>query len=661
MRLALVRASVVLGITGVVLCSPSMLTAQKVGKKSASAHRKPTYLLQQMRTLRYQLKPQYMGVHPRVYFTDAELKVLRTRAHGVDKVWWQRQLASLRVLKGPPPAPPAQARRNQNTVGLAIAEAAFAYRIQGTPRILALTKEYMNAACSYPVWGYTYDKPNVDLAAGHLLYGVAVGYDLLYHDLTPPERARYRACIAFHGHLVYEFFRPRPGHKWTFSQNHTFIPIAGLGVAAYAVYGEVPEAAQWAALARAIYKRVLETYSQDGYYYEGVEYWIFATPWLIHYLDALKHAAGVDLFNQSGLRKADLYMAYSMTPGGQLPFDFGDVYEGAITRAHQGSPYRRSHPNGHFRTNYNLLYDLAAQFHSPQIQGVADWLRSLGQTSQEPWWTLAWRDPNLPSEPMTRLKPWHWFHDHDVVFWRSGWGPSATAIAFRCGPPEGHSATGLIPRLPAWRRSEGHNHPDINSFIIWAHDAYLTGNSGYAGVPRSISANTLLVDGKGQGHTGGHDAWKGFPYTLLNKVRIVKAVLTSSGFDIEGEAAGAYDPSLGLTEYQRELKMTSPGQIVVEDHIASTRPDTYSEVLHADRGIIERRPDDFTLEGYGGALQADLKQPRNVSESIEKNMVVGPGKPGSVQKGTLEQRGMRVVVSTKHPVTSAEFLWKLSF
>jgi hypothetical protein len=84
-------------------------------------------------------------------------------------------------------------------------------------------------------------------------------------------------------------------------QKHTFIPMAGLGIAAYAVYGEVPEAKQWAALARAIYSKVLETYSKDGYYYEGFEYWIFSTPWIIHYLDAQKHATGEDLFDQPGL------------------------------------------------------------------------------------------------------------------------------------------------------------------------------------------------------------------------------------------------------------------------------------------------------------------------------------------------------------------------
>ncbi|MGH9831474.1 MAG: hypothetical protein ACRD9Y_00580 [Blastocatellia bacterium] len=50
-------------------------------------------------------------------------------------------------------------------------------------------KKYLEAAVSYDVWGYIYNKPNVDLAAGHLLYGMGWGYDLLYHDLTEAARA----------------------------------------------------------------------------------------------------------------------------------------------------------------------------------------------------------------------------------------------------------------------------------------------------------------------------------------------------------------------------------------------------------------------------------------------------------------------------------------
>ena len=46
----------------------------------------------------------------------------------------------------------------------------------------------MDAAVTYDVWGYAASKPNIDLGAGHLLYGMGIGYDLLYHDLSDAER-----------------------------------------------------------------------------------------------------------------------------------------------------------------------------------------------------------------------------------------------------------------------------------------------------------------------------------------------------------------------------------------------------------------------------------------------------------------------------------------
>src|SRR5216683_5586687 len=488
------RAASAFSMLPALICFAGLLCGQmaaqdaneSLGPKDHAAKGASTPLLLEMKTLRSSVRAELAGVHPRVYFTGAELEALRVVAHGAQKTWWNEQLQHIRALKGPPPPPPAETRRAQNDVALAIAEAAFAYKMEGDPKYLAAAKLYMDAAVSYDVWGYSFSKPNVDLAAGHLLYGMGVGYDLLYKDLTPAERERYRNKIARQGHLLYEFFAPRPGRSWAYSQNHTFIPMAGLGVAAYAVYGEVPEAKQWAALARAIYSKVLETYSKDGYYYEGFEYWIFSTPWIIHYLDAQKHATGEDLFDQPGLRKTHLYAAHSLTPGGQMMFDFGDVFAGPVTRAKMGDDYKRSHPGGHFESNYNLLYDLAARFNDSEIQGVADW----------------------------------------------------------------------IAKMPDWHTEQGHVHPDVNSFILWAHGQYLTGDSGYAGVPMTIEHNTLLVDGRGQGNEGkGHDAWAGFPYEQMNKARITLAQLTSDGFELEGEGAAVYDSSLGLKRYLRRLTM----------------------------------------------------------------------------------------------------------
>jgi phage-related protein len=110
---------------------------------------------------------------------------------------------------------------------------------------------------------------------------------------------------------------------------------------------------------------------------------------------------------------------HSLTPDGQMMLDFGDVFARPVTRAKIGDDYERSHPGGHFESNYNLLYDLATRYNDSKIQGVADWMKSLGHTGQEEWWTLAWRNSKLKAMPIEKVESWHHFLNHDVVFWRS--------------------------------------------------------------------------------------------------------------------------------------------------------------------------------------------------------------------------------------------------
>src|SRR4051812_13977259 len=293
------------------------------------------------------LRPELVGVHPRVFVTQAEIDTLKRKAIS-QKDLWQTAISRVRALTAEPAKPPAEERRARNEVGIGIAEAAFAYKITGDRKYLDAAKKYMDAAVSYDVWGYSFNKPNVDLAAGHLLYGLGWGYDLLYNDLTEAERARYRAKLIKQGQLLYEYYRPKPGRTYSYSQNHLFIPISGLAVAAYALQGEAPEAENWARLSRALFDRVLATYTTDSYYYEGFEYWIFSTPWLVHYLDAQAHATGEDLYDSApGLRKSHLYVAHTQLPGGKFPFDFGDVFFGPLTRGGKDDDLARTHPDGH--------------------------------------------------------------------------------------------------------------------------------------------------------------------------------------------------------------------------------------------------------------------------------------------------------------------------
>jgi hypothetical protein len=616
-------------------------------------------LVELMRSRKSSLRPELKGVHPRVYVTDKELDELRQRARTTHRELWQLALRNVRALSAEPPPAPAQERRSQNEVGLGIAEAAFAYKIEGDKKYLAAAKKYMDAALSYDIWGYANNKPDVDLAAGHLLYGMGWGYDLLYHDLTEPERARYRAKLVRQARLMFDYFKPKSGKTYAYSQNHTFIPISGLAVVAYALYDEVSDAPQWAALSRAIFDRVLATYSTDGYYYEGFEYWIFATPWLVHYLDAHAHATGEDLYDQPGFQLTYKYVAHAMLPGGDNVFDFGDVYAGGETRAKKGDDYERTHPEGHYNSNYNLIYRFAAVFRNREAQGVAQWLKTLGQVNAEEFWSLIWYDAKLPAIPIERQQRWHYFPDHEVAYWRSNWSSNATAIAFKCGPPEGHHAAALLDKFPDWRLSAGHAHPDANSFIIFAHGRYLTGDSGYAGVPLTAHHNTVLVGRRGQALEGsGHDPWIDVSYDRLNRTRILQADFRANSMLIRGDATGSYMPDIGLKRFERRFEYSTGAGFTITDILETDKPQIFTLLLHADEKIAETESNRFVIDAGTAKMSAVIVAPKTARTTIEANDLTAPGPPGSVDKGERVERGQRLAVSTK-PATSAQIILKL--
>lgn len=613
-----------------------------------------------MKSVPSTLKKELEGVHPRVFLTQAEIDALKDKTK-TQKELWQTAISHVRALTNEPPPPPAELRRAQNEVAIGLAEAAFVYKITGEKKYLDAAKKYMDAAYSYDVWGYASNKPNVDLAAGHLLYGMGWAYDLLYNDLTKAERDKYRDKLAKQARLMYEFFKPKSGKTYAYSQNHTFIPISGLAITAYALMGETPDAKDWAALSRAIFDRVLATYSKDGYYYEGMEYWIFSTPWLVHYMDAQLHSTGEDLYPSTpGLRNASTYVAHSTLPGGEFNFDYGDIYSGPITRSRTGDDYERERIDGHFRTNYNLLYNLASHYGSGEAQGVADWLKSKGQVNAEEFWTFIWYNPSIKPVAIDKQPTSHYFADHDVVYWRSGWDDKATAFSFKAGPPEGHSTLELLDKYPEWRLSSGHAHPDAGSFIIWADGKYLTGDSGYAGVPMTEHHNTAVFDGKGQNREGdGHDVWIGVPYERLNKIRLTNVKLDSRSVSITADLAPAYDPDRGVKKFVRTFSFSAPDSFTVADEIETDKEQTITAYLHADKTITKSSDNSFVFAPGGTNLVVDVLEPTGLETKIEKNFLTAPGPPGAVDKGSREERGVRLAVSTAKKVKTLDLRMSL--
>ncbi|HEX7985949.1 MAG TPA: heparinase II/III family protein, partial [Duganella sp.] len=319
-------------------------------------------------------------------------------------------------------------------------------------------------------------------------------------------------------------------------------------------------------------------------------------------------------------------------------YDFGDAFEGAITRSRVGEEPARTHPGGKLHSNYNLLYRLAARFNNPDAQGVADWMASLGHVCAEDFWTLLWRDPALKSTPMAALAPHHHFDDLGTVYWRSDWTPKATAFAFRAGPPEGHHVAAILDQLPDWHLEMGHAHPDAGSFILYGGGTYLTGPTGYAGIPKSDLSNTLLIDGQGQANEGGgHDAFRGYPYARLDAIRITKATLESGRADIVAQLAGAYRPELGVEKLERRFSYAG-GVWTVTDTLRASKPVVLTALVHGDGAITRTGARGFVVAAKPKSLRVDVAT-TSASAAIAPGVLVAAGPPGNVDKGPREERG----------------------
>jgi hypothetical protein len=635
--------------------------AQTKVKEQISDSTIPTFseLLQRPVNLRTELK----GIHPRLFFTAQDLPKFRERAKGADRALWQETLKDIQTLKRNAPDPKDEdlyksgldnrkaGSISQYNVAFQIAQTSFAYAIEQDEKYLEAAKKWTLAACEMPIWGYTYNKPNVDLPPAHLLYAVAFSYDVLFDKLTKTEKETIKNKLIKQARLMYEYFKYKPNKKYTYTQNHTWIPMAGLAIAAYALMDETDEAKNWAQLSRAIFDRMILAFAPDGYFYESFHYWGFAFRWTIRYFDAHLHATGENLYlpMQPKLAQMKYFAMHSILPDGENVFDFADIGDGSLNR---NNISKREELHG----EYDIAYRLAGVYQDSEAQTVAEYIhKNTNLRTREPMWAFINHDANLKPAPLSQIPLQVFFRDNDTVFWRSSWDKNATAFAFRCAPPEGHHAARLASKIPDWRENTGHAHPDANSFIIWANGKYLTGDTGYLGIKQTDDHNTILVNGRGQEKDGVYEMFKEVSNQRLDKIHIAEASGDKNYFYARGEASSAYYSDLGLKKFDRHFLYVAPGYFVVWDELETDQPSEFSFLLNADREIKLSETGADLING-NAMLRVIRVAPEETISKVVPQMIQARGLPGSVDKGDTEQRGVQLQIVSREKKTKLEFI-----
>src|SRR5258705_3745478 len=84
------------------------------------------------------LKPELVGVHPRVFVTKSELDALRERTRTTHRADWIKATRNIVALKSaPPPAPGPHERRSQISIAFAITVMSQADAIGKKPEYLS--------------------------------------------------------------------------------------------------------------------------------------------------------------------------------------------------------------------------------------------------------------------------------------------------------------------------------------------------------------------------------------------------------------------------------------------------------------------------------------------------------------------------------------------
>lgn len=608
------------------------------------------------------LRSELKGVHPRLFFTAQDVPKLREKAKGAGKEMWAEVLKEVASFKDSVPdvndedlyksglAERKKESMTQYSLSFRISQVSFAYVIEKDKKYLDLAKKLTLAACDMPLWGYKTNKPNVDLPPAHLLYSVAFAYDILHDEFSVSEKQIIREKLIKQARLMYEYFKYKPKKRYTYTQNHTWIPMAGLAIASYVLMDETDEAKDWAKLSRAVFDRTMLAFATDGYFYESFHYFGFAFRWMIRYFDAHWMATGENLYlpMRSKFNQMKYFAMHSILPDGENVFDFADVGDGSLNR--NGTSKRES-----LYSEYDIIYRFASIYQDAEAQTIGGFLhKNTKLETREPMWAFLNYDTNLKSAPLSQIPLGVYFNDNDTVFWRSGWDKNATAFAFRCAPPEGHHAARLAKQIPDWRQNTGHAQPDANSFIIWAQGKYLTGDTGYLGIKQTDDHNTILVNGRGQEKDGVYEMFKEVSNEKLDKIRIAEVVGNKEYFYVRGEAASGYYGDLGLKKFDRHFLYVSD-YFIVWDELETEKPSDFTFMLNADREI-KLNGNTADLINQDVTLRVVRVTPNVANSKVVPQLIQARGLPGSVDKGDSEQRGVQLQTTFAEKQTKFEFL-----
>lgn len=195
---------------------------------------------------------------------------------------------------------------------------AYAYRHTGDVRYADRAENEMRAAAGFSDWN-----PNHFLDTAEMTAALAIGYDWLYHELSPSSRKAIRRAIVEKG------LKPSFAEDWWWIEefnNWNQVCHGGLVLGALAVMDRAPDLAV-KVIERAVeeVRRPMTHYAPNGGYFEGPSYWFYGTHYNVLMIDALESALDTNfgLTDIEPFMRSPTYYLHSHAPTSRY-FNYSD-------------------------------------------------------------------------------------------------------------------------------------------------------------------------------------------------------------------------------------------------------------------------------------------------------------------------------------------------
>jgi len=526
-------------------------------------------------------------------------------------------------------------KKADRRAGDMILDLAVIYWVDQDDFTLSYLKDWCKKAIKVEQWG-----DNSSLEISHLLFALSIVYDWHRDKFDPELKENLKEFIYHHAKYQYEYAVKTQGGWWADSywQNHCWINYTSILASGMALSDDYPEVKEWIAFASQKIEKSISVQSDDGSNHEGLNYSVYGNLWLVRTLTLLQ-SVDKDIFNKSSYLKNwyKYFEAYDVNNRLDTFFDTGDS------------------PRTLWYNPCEIFLRLYQVYETEKYKKLYFYYLKKYDAIKPNFFTLVYGLLSDQKAPDINTPSSYFSDDLGIFIQKQINKKSEVSFLFKSGVPGGKMAHFTANQNKGYQLDRAHEHPDQNSFIIWARGKFLISDTGYTNLKLTVNHNSLLVNDHGQLGEGeiwfkDHDVNGIYfsPHAGLTKNNIFSDKVATI---VSADASEFYHKNAGVNEFLRSILWIKHVGFVVFDRVDVENASDLKLVFHSDLNIQNVNKNEFEFRQDNKLLGTFLSLfPKEAVKTVSKHEIVSHDKEGMVPAGE------KIVIDQKAPAGRTYFV-----